>query len=167
MRWFCVETAYYIVKKYILSWYSVLEISNACWVRQGLLSVAGLMCAVGMADNMNDWYPPLLVSVLQLILNGQKLVAFVYYSYSYATTDCINQNLYRYIPTEGWCVQTRIHKYASTVGPRLFESPLSEPSVIWTLFWILKSLKMPWFSTKLSNKWNACMFLRLVRLIIS
>ena len=62
-------------EKYILSWYSVLEISNACWVRQGLLSVVGLMCAVGMADNMSDWYPPLLVSVLQLILNGQKLVA--------------------------------------------------------------------------------------------
>ena len=55
MGWFCAETAYYnYYNEKILSCYSVLEISSVCWVRQGLLSVAGLMYAVGMADNMSD-----------------------------------------------------------------------------------------------------------------
>ena len=46
---------------------------------------------------------------------------------------------------------TCIIKYASTVGPRLSESPLSEPSVIQTLFRILKYQEMIGFSTKPSN----------------
>ena len=40
----------------------------------------------------------------------------------------------------------------NTVEPRLSESLLSEPSVIWTLFWILKSQKTVWFYAKPSNK---------------
>ena len=52
-----------------------------------------------------------------------------------------------------------------TVEPRLSESPLYELSVIWMLFWILKSKKMPWFSAKPSNKWNAYMILDLLGLL--
>ena len=59
------------------------------------------------------------------------------------------------------------NNYGSTVGPQLFKFPLSEPLVIRTLFWILKSQKTPWLSAKPSNKWNACMIFRLGRLIIS
>ena len=33
---------------------SVLGISSACWVRLGLLSVAGPMCVVGIVDNMKE-----------------------------------------------------------------------------------------------------------------
>ena len=52
----------------------------------------------------------------------------------------------------------------NTVDPLLSESPLSEPSVIRTLFSIIKSLKMTskWFSVKISNKWNACVILGLL-----
>ena len=49
-------------------------------------------------------------------------------------------------------------KIHSTVGPRLSESPLSEPSVIRTLFGITKSLKTTWFSVKTSNKPCLCDF---------
>ena len=56
-------------------------------------------------------------------------------------------------PSSGW----------STVEPRLSKSPLSEPSVIRTLFQILKSQKTVRFSAKPSNKWNACVIFRLVR----
>ena len=62
------------------------------------------------------------------------------------------------------CVSTC---YSSTVGPQLSESPLSEPSVIRTLFLILKYQKTIRFSAKASNKWNACVIFRLVRLIVS
>ena len=54
--------------------------------------------------------------------------------------------------------------HVSTVGPRLSESPLSEPSVIRTLFRILKSFDFQ--QNQVANKWNACMIFRLVRLII-
>ena len=52
------------------------------------------------------------------------------------------------------------------IGPRLSESPLSEPLIIQKLFLILKSQKKIQFSGKSSNKWNTCVILRLDRLII-
>ena len=57
--------------------------------------------------------------------------------------------------------------YIYTIGPRLFESPLSKPSVIRTLLQILKSQKTIWFSAKTSNKWNAYVIFRLHSLVIS
>ena len=50
-----------------------------------------------------------------------------------------------------------------TVGPWLSESLLSEPSIIWTLFWMLKSQKTIWFSAKLNEK--SVWFLDLLRLL--
>ena len=47
-----------------------------------------------------------------------------------------------------------IFKIIYTVEPRLSESPLSESSVIQTLFLILKSQKTIWLSAKPSNKWK-------------
>ena len=52
-----------------------------------------------------------------------------------------------------------------TVEPQLSVSPLFEPSVIQMLFRILKSQKTIWFSTKSSNKWNACVILDLLVLL--
>ena len=49
-----------------------------------------------------------------------------------------------------------------TVGPLLSESPLSKPSVMWTLFCILKSQKTVWFS---GNKWMLVWFLDLLGLL--
>ena len=55
----------------------------------------------------------------------------------------------------------------TTIETWLSESPLSEPSVILMLFWILKYQEIIEFSAKPSYKWNTCMIFRLVRLIIS
>ena len=59
--------------------------------------------------------------------------------------------------------QLIIRVKVATVEPRLSKSPLSEPSVIRTLFRILKSQKTVRFSAKPSNKWNAYVIFRLVR----
>ena len=49
-------------------------------------------------------------------------------------------------------MMTQSHGEGSTVEPQLSESPLSEPSVIRTLFRILKYQEMIGFSAKASNK---------------
>ena len=69
--------------------------------------------------------------------------------------------------TQTHTIHTYMHICIYTVEPWLSESPLSEPSVIQTLFRILKYQEMIGFSAKASNKWNAYVIFRLVRLIVS
>ena len=54
---------------------------------------------------------------------------------------------------------------SGTVGPRLSESLLSDPSIIQKLFQNFESQETISFSAKSSNKWNACVIFRFLGLL--